>query len=126
MKKTIRLGLFIGVGTASFSALLLQFLPLNYPVVVGLLYLYAAVGALTAYLVRKNHINDENLLSKENLNNKWITIHTKFGEKFRGFLDTVDGDFLKIKHAFPLEDEFRLSDMLLHHREVRRVEIERK
>lgn len=126
MKKSIRLGLFIGVGVASLTALFLHFLPLNYLVVVGVLYLYSVVGVLTAYTVRKNHITDENLFSKENLDNKWIIVHTKFGEKLRGFLETIEGDFLKFKHVFPLEDDFKLSDMLLHHKEIRRVEIERK
>lgn len=54
MRHSIKLGLFIGVSVASLSALILQFVPLNYWTIVAVLYLYSIVGVLTSYFVHKN------------------------------------------------------------------------
>jgi len=54
MKHSIKWGLFIGVGIASISSLLLQFIPINYWTLVGILYLYSIVGFITSYIVHKD------------------------------------------------------------------------
>jgi len=54
MKHSIKWGLFIGVSIASVSSLLLQFIPLNYWTLVGILYLYSVVGFITAYIVYRD------------------------------------------------------------------------
>jgi len=54
MKHSIKLGLFIGVTVASFTALVLRFVPPNYWTLVILLYLSPVVGTLTAYFVHKD------------------------------------------------------------------------
>ncbi len=54
MKHSLKIGLFIGVSIASISALILQFVPVNYWTLVTILYLYSIVGALTSYFVHNN------------------------------------------------------------------------
>jgi|GEM_PF-2942030 len=54
MKHSLKIGLFIGVSVASLSALILQFVPVNYWTIVIVLYLYSIVGALTSYFVHNN------------------------------------------------------------------------
>ncbi len=61
MKHSLKIGLFIGVSTASLAALVLRFVALNYWTVVAVLYLYSIVGALTSYFV---HINLEKRIKK--------------------------------------------------------------
>ena len=53
MKYSIIIGLFIGVVFSSIVLLLLKFIPLNYPFLLLILYMYAIVGGVTAFFVHK-------------------------------------------------------------------------
>ena len=65
MKHSLKIGLFIGVSIASFSSLILQFVPLNYWTIVAILYMYSIVGALTSYFVHTNLVKRmENKIEK--------------------------------------------------------------
>ena len=54
MKHSLKIGLFIGVTISSVSSLILRFVEINYWTLVGILYLYSVVGALTSYFVHKD------------------------------------------------------------------------
>ncbi len=54
MRQSLKIGLFIGVTFASFSAFILRFISVNYWTLVMLLYLYCLVGVVTSYFVHKS------------------------------------------------------------------------
>jgi len=54
MKHSLKWGLFVGVSVASVSSLILRVVPVNYWILVGILYLYSIVGFTTSYIVYKD------------------------------------------------------------------------
>lgn len=126
------LALFIGVGVSSIAVLLMQFLPLNYFTLVGILYLYSVVAVVVAYVVRRDLLRRGEISSEKTFRNpinrtenNWVTIHTYSDEMLRGSVKEASEDFLWMKYAFPLKGKLRIiEDMFLRYGEIRRVEVD--
>lgn len=131
MRRTLTIALFIGVSISSLSVLLMQFIPLNYYSLVGILYLYTGTAGVTGYIVHndlggRGNGEDKEVqhISFKSAEGKWLTIHTTEG-KIKGLLEKAEEDFIWLKHAFSLEKESEIiEDLILGHDEINKIEVD--
>ncbi|MFB6089285.1 MAG: hypothetical protein ABEK36_05895 [Candidatus Aenigmatarchaeota archaeon] len=131
MRRTLTIALFIGVSISSLSVLLMQFIPLNYYSLIGILYLYTGTAGITGYVIHNDLEGNKNIKKGDNQHisfkraeGKWLTVHT-VENRIKGLLESAEKDFIWLKHAFSLEKESKIiEDLILGHDEIDRIEVD--
>ena len=122
--RSLKIGLFLGVGAAPLSLFLFRYLGFNYMTLVISCYIIVGACAITSIVTHKKlNMPRGKPLSIENQVGEWITMHTRRGEKFRGILKKVEDEHIHLTNAFLTEGKFKiLNNLVISKDQIERIE----